>query len=105
MYRIFFFIYLYFILYFIFFYYYCKYNIINIIQEVEEFFEENEKIEKQLAKQYKKIAEAFKPTEDEYGKLKMIIIIIIKSIEITGKFIKNITELLKITSCNILFYV
>ncbi|KAL6597601.1 hypothetical protein LY90DRAFT_705794 [Neocallimastix californiae] len=37
------------------------------LDEVEEFFEENEKIEKQLAKQYKKIAEAFKPTEDEYG--------------------------------------
>jgi len=37
------------------------------LEEVEEFFEENEKIERQLAKQYKKIAEAFKPTEDEYG--------------------------------------
>jgi len=37
------------------------------LEEVEEFFEENEKIERQLSKQYKKIAEAFKPTEDEYG--------------------------------------
>jgi IS5 family transposase len=35
--------------------------------EVEEFFNENEKIERQLAKQYKKIAEAFQPSEDEYG--------------------------------------
>jgi len=37
------------------------------LEEVEEFFNENEKIERQLSKQYKKIAEAFKPTEDEYG--------------------------------------
>jgi len=37
------------------------------LEEVEEFFNENEKIERQLAKQYKKIAEAFKPSEDEYG--------------------------------------
>jgi len=37
------------------------------LEEVEEFFNENEKIERQLAKQYKKIAEAFSPTEDEYG--------------------------------------
>jgi len=37
------------------------------LEEVEEFFNENEKIERQLSKQYKKIAEAFKPSEDEYG--------------------------------------
>ncbi|ORX45418.1 hypothetical protein BCR36DRAFT_333248 [Piromyces finnis] len=37
------------------------------LEEVEEFFDENEKIERQLSKQYKKIAEAFKPVEDEYG--------------------------------------
>ncbi|ORX87596.1 hypothetical protein BCR32DRAFT_289245 [Anaeromyces robustus] len=37
------------------------------LEEVEEFFNENEKIERQLSKQYKKIAEAFSPSNDEYG--------------------------------------